>query len=322
MYASDPAPVVRISSSPRVRTTDPTADDPLARAIGNTPLLPLARLSELANARFELWAKAEFLNPSGSVKDRAALEIVRSALGSGALGGSRALLDASSGNTAVAYAMLGARLGFGVELCLPRNVNSERLARIRAYGAEVLFTDPAEGTDGAQHAAARRAREQPGRYFYADQYNNGANPLAHYRHTGPEIWEQSAGRVTHFVAGVGTGGTISGTGRFLKERRADVRIVGVEPVGPVHGIEGLKHLPSALHPSTYDARIVDLTVRIETEAAEAMQRRLGFEEGLAVGTSSGAAVAAAIEIGRAHPGAVVVTLLPDSDRRVLVEGPR
>jgi len=288
----------------------------LLSAVGNTPLLPLRRLADSAGGAFELWAKAEFLNPSGSVKDRAALEIVREELADGGLGFGRVLLDASSGNTAVAYAMLGARLGFGVELCLPRTASPERLARIRAYGAAVVFTDPAEGTDGAQREARRRAAERPDRYCYPDQYNHPANPRAHYRHTGPEIWSQIGGRVTDFVAGVGTGGTISGIGRFLKERRAAIRVVGVEPAGPIHGIEGLKHLPSALRPGTYDPAVVDATVRVETEIAQTMQRRLAREEGLAVGASSGAAVAGALEIGRAHPGAVVVTLLPDGDRHL------
>ncbi|MGB6441849.1 MAG: cysteine synthase family protein, partial [Thermoplasmata archaeon] len=315
MYASDPSPLNELAGAPRARAADPLAGDPLLRAVGSTPLLPLVRLSEPSDGGFELWAKAEFLNPTGSVKDRAALEIVRSAISEGRIGPARVLLDASSGNTAVAYAMLGARLGFGVELCLPRNASAERLARILAYGATVVLTDPGDGSDGAQREARRRAAESPLRYFYPDQYNNGANPAAHYRHTGPEIWEQTRGRVTDFVAGVGTGGTVSGTGRYLKEQRTGIRVVGVEPSGPVHGLEGLKHLPSALRPSTYDARVVDATIRVETEDAQEMQRRLAAEEGLAVGVSSGAAVVAALEVGRTRPGAVVVTILPDGDRR-------
>ncbi|MGI0154857.1 MAG: PLP-dependent cysteine synthase family protein [Thermoplasmata archaeon] len=306
-------------ASSRVRTPELAPEDPLLRAIGGTPLLPLRRLAEPSEGGFELWAKAEFLNPSGSVKDRAALEIVRSALANGSLGASRVLLDASSGNTAVAYAMLGARLGFGVELFLPRNASPERVSRIRAYGASIVFTDPAEGTDGAQRQALRRARDEPSRYFYADQYNNPENPGAHYRHTGPEILQQTGARLTHLVAGVGTGGTISGRARYLKQERPEVRVVGVEPAGPVHGIEGLKHLPSALRPSTYDETLIDDTIRIETEVAQRMQRRLAVEEGLAVGVSSGAAVAAALGVGRSDPGAVIVTLLPDADRRFAPE---
>ncbi len=312
MCASDPAPLIRSplaesASAPRAPT-----EDPLLGAVGNTPLLPLRRLS---GTKFELWAKAEFLNPSGSVKDRAALEIVREGFATKALAGGRTLLDASSGNTAVAYAMLGARLGFPVELCVPRNANAERLARIRGYGAELVFTDPAEGTEGVQEEARRRAAQHPERYWYPDQYNHPANPRAHYFHTGPEIWNQTAGRVTHFVAGVGTGGTISGVGRYLKERRPDIEVVGVQPSGPMHGLEGLKHIPTAGRPGTYDEHQVDRTVRIETEDAQEMQRRLAREEGIAVGASAAAAVLAALSEGRAHPGAVVVTLLPDADRR-------
>jgi cysteine synthase B len=322
MYASDPAPVVRESASVRGRTSAGTVDDPLARAVGHTPLLPLVRLGETVDGGFELWGKAEFLNPSGSVKDRAALGIVERAFADGSLGASRVLLDASSGNTAVSLAMLGARLGFGVELCVPRNANPERVARIRAYGAEIVFTDPAEGTDGAQREARARSLDSPERYFYADQYNNPANPDAHFRTTGPEIWQQTAGRVTDLVAGVGTGGTISGTGRFLKEQKAEFRVTGVEPAGPVHGIEGLKHLPSARRPSTYDEFVVDVTIRVETEVAQEMQRRLAREEGLSVGVSSGAAVVAALEVGRVHPGAIIVAILPDGDRRVTAEEAR
>jgi cysteine synthase B len=316
MYASDPDPVSRVPVSSRAQILGPEIRDPFLLAIGGTPLVPIVRLSEVSAGGFELWAKAEFLNPTGSVKDRAAFEIVRSGIEGGNFDGGRTLLDASSGNTAVAYAMLGARLGFPVELCLPRHASPDRIARIRAYGAEVISTDPAEGTDGAQHEARRRVRERPEHYWYPDQYNHPANPLAHYRHTGPEIWKQTTGRVTHFVAGVGTGGTISGTGRFLKEKNPAVRVVGVEPDGPIHGIEGLKHLPSALRPSTYDERLVDDTIRVETEIARGMRLRLAREEGLAVGTSSGAAVAAALEVGRQNPGSIVVTVLPDADRRL------
>ncbi len=312
MFASDPAPVSRSGTVLRARTHLP--DDPLLGAIGHTPLLPLRHLLGREAAGFELWAKAEFMNPSGSVKDRAAWGIVRSALADGSLGPGRTLLDASSGNTGVAYAMLGARVGFPVELCLPRHVAPDRLERILSYGARVVFTNPAEGTDGAQAEARRRAEAEPERYFYPDQYNHAANPDAHYRTTGPEIWAQSEGRVTDLVAGVGTGGTISGTARFLRERRPDLRVTAVEPDGPLHGLEGLKHLPTARRPGTYDATLVDATLRVETEAALAMRGRLAREEGLFVGASAGAAVVAALEVGRRHPGSVVVTVLPDAGR--------
>jgi S-sulfo-L-cysteine synthase (O-acetyl-L-serine-dependent) len=308
MYASDPAPITRPSGA---------SLGSLGRAAAGiveappTPLLRLARLVARAGGAFELWAKAEYENPSGSVKDRPAASIVREALLRGELYEGRTLLDASSGNTAVAYAVLGARLGFPVRLYVPRNANPTRLARLRELGAEVVLTDPGEGTDGAQREARAEATAHPARYFYADQYNNPANPLAHYQTTGPEIWSQSSTRVTHFVAGVGTGGTISGTSRFLKERNPRVWTVGVEPAGPIHGLEGLKHLPTAVRPSTYEARYVDETRRVETEDAQAAQAELLALEGLRVGTSAGAAVAVALDVGRASPGSVVVTILPD-----------
>ena len=233
----------------------------------------------------------------------------------------RTLIDASSGNTGVAYALLGERLGFPVELCLPRSVHPERLARIRALGARVVLTDPLEGTDGAQREARRRAAADPGRYFYPDQYNNPGNPEAHYRTTGPEIWRQTAGALTHFVAGVGTGGTITGVGRYLKERQPRAVVIGVEPTGPLHGLEGLKHLPTALRPTTYDPSVVDRTIRVETEDAVAMQRRVLAEEGLAIGTSAGAAIVAALEVGRASPGSCVVTIAADAGHPPTPEEP-
>jgi cysteine synthase B len=311
MYAPDPAELtsgaaIFLGHPPRSKRE---RQDAMLAAIGNTPLIPLPRI--VGGLGFELWAKAEHLNPTGSVKDRAARGIVLDALASGQISSERTLMDASSGNTAVAYAMLGARLGFPVEIILPSNAHRSRVERIRSFGARIVLTDPGEGTDGAQREARRRSREFPERYFYPDQYNNPSNPRAHYATTGPEIWRQSSGRVTHFVAGVGTGGTISGVSRFLKERNPTVRVVGVEPPGPVHGIEGLKHLPTALRPSTYDERLVDETLRVETEDALAMRVRLAREEGLTVGVSAGAAVWAALEVGRTHPASYVVTILPD-----------
>ncbi|MFY9716897.1 MAG: cysteine synthase family protein [Thermoplasmata archaeon] len=314
MYASDPAALTRGVPSPIPERRARTSDDPFVRSIGGTPLVPLHRLAPPSVLGFELWGKAEFCNPTGSVKDRAALGIVRAALAEGLLGPGRVLIDASSGNTAVAYAMLGARLGFPVEVYLPRNVSPDRLRRLRAYGTQVVFTDPAEGTDGAQSAAREKAAGDPARYFYADQYNNPANPAAHYTTTGPELWRQTQGRISHLVAGVGTGGTISGTGRYLKERSASIRVVGVEPSSPIHGLEGLKHLPTAVRPSTYDESVLDETQRVETEEAVAMTERLGTEEGLAVGPSSGAAVVAALRVGVDGPGAFVVVILPDGGR--------
>jgi len=297
-------------SGPARRLGDP-AGDAVVSAIGHTPLIALDAIVHGAGGGFELWAKAEQFNPTGSVKDRTARGIVLDAIEAGRLGTGRTLMDASSGNTAVAYAMLGARLGFPVELILPANAHPTRVARIRAFGATVVFTDPVDGTDGAQREAKRRAAASPDRYFYPDQYNNPSNPRAHYTSTGPEIWQQVAGRITHLVAGVGTGGTISGTSRFLRERKPALRVIGVEPPGPLHGIEGLKHIPTALRPSAYDEGLVDETIRVETEDALEMQARLAREEGLMVGSSAGAAVWAAVHVGRSFPGSVVVTILPD-----------
>jgi S-sulfo-L-cysteine synthase (O-acetyl-L-serine-dependent) len=289
-------------------------------SVGQTPLLRLDRIGRDLPPGIELWGKAEFLNPTGSVKDRAAFAIVRSALSSGELRPGRTLIDASSGNTGISYSMLGARLGIPVSICLPRNASPERVQRIRAYGASVVFTDPAEGTDGAQREARRRSAEDPARYYYPDQYNHPANPEAHYTGTGPELWSQTDGRITHLFAGVGTGGTISGTGRFLKLRSPGVRVIGVEPDGPMHGIEGLKHLPTALRPGTYDARWVDETARIATEEAQEMTRRMAREEGLFVGTSSGAAVATMLRSAAVHLGpAIMVAILPDGGDRYLSE---
>jgi len=323
MYSPDPAPIApgptRLLGPPPSRARP--IEDAFVAAIGNTPLVPLTEIVARAGGGFELWAKAEQLNPTGSVKDRTARGIVLDALSAGLLPPGRTLLDASSGNTAVAYAMLGARLGFPVELILPANAHRSRVERVRAFGARVVFTDASDGTDGAQREARRRAAEAPERYFYPDQYNNPSNPRAHYDSTGPEIWGQSQGRVTHFVAGVGTGGTISGVSRFLKEKDAGIQVVGVEPPGPIHGIEGLKHLPTALRPSTYDDRIVDATLRVETEDALEMQLRLAREEGLHVGASAGAAVWAAVQVGRSAPGAVVVTILPDGGHEPTGGGP-
>lgn len=289
---------------------------PSRDAPGRTPLIRLGRVSATLPAGVEMWGKAEFLNPSGSVKDRAAYGIVRAAFAEGLLGRGQTLVDASSGNTAVAYAALGARHGFPVELYVPRNANPNRLASIRAFGAMVVLTDPLEGTDGAQRMARRRAEERPDSTFYADQYNNPENPRAHYTTTGPEIWADTQGRITHLVAGVGTGGTISGTGRFLKEQDGRIKIVGVEPAAPLHGIEGLKHLPSAVRPGAYDDRFVDQTLRVETEDARRMVERLVRDESLTLGTSSGAAVVAALGVGASLRAGVMVVVLPDSDQHV------
>jgi cysteine synthase B len=320
VYTSHSAPLEAPGRSGTPGGTSALAPtDPRPAGLGRTPLLRLRRVAPELGPDVELWGKAEFLNPTGSVKDRAASHIVAAALASGELLG-KTLVDASSGNTGISYAMLGARLGFPVEICLPRNASPERIRQLSGFGARIVFTDPAEGTDGAQREARRRVTAEPDRYYYPDQYNHPANPDAHYTGTGPEIWAQTAGRVTHLVAGVGTGGTVSGIGRFLKGVDLKVQILGVEPDGPLHGIEGLKHLPTALRPGTYDPRWVDGTIRVATETAQSMSRALARQEGLFVGTSSGAAVAAMVSIATSvAPPAVLVAILPDGGDRYLSE---
>lgn len=290
----------------------------LSEYIGNTPLIQLRSAVPQADKAVGVWAKAEFMNPGGSVKDRAALFIVEEALRSGKLSGGRTLIDASSGNTGIAYAVLGAALGFPVEIVIPRNASSERIERLRAHGATVNFSDPLEGTDGAQLIARELAKDQPGKYYYPDQYNNPANSRAHYETTGPEIWRQTEGRVTHLVAGVGTGGTISGTGKLLKEK-GRVKVVGVIPDVPMHGIEGLKHLKTSIRPGVLDDSVIDEWVEVSSQDAIATVKSLARREGLFVGTSSGAAVHAAGELASTLEEGLIVTILPDGGERYLRE---
>lgn len=286
----------------------------LAELIGGTPLLPL-RLSG-GPALVSVWVKAEWLNPGGSVKDRAARAMIHEAERQGALPGKR-LLDASSGNTGIAYAMLGAAHGFGVTVVLPGNASRERKGTIEAYGAEVIETDPLEGSDGAIRHARELARTKPNRYFYADQYNNEANARAHYETTGPEIWRQTGGAVTHLVAGLGTTGTLMGAGGYLKERDRRIQSVAVEPDDAFHGIEGLKHLPSAIVPDLYDPARVDRTERVATEEAYEWTRRLAREFGYFVGPSSGAAAVAAARVAAELEEGCVVAVFPSGGDRYL-----
>lgn len=283
----------------------------VASLIGNTPLIPLKRVTSALAPEVALYVKLEGLNPGGSVKDRPALLMVRRALCHGNLARDRTLLDATSGNTGIAYAMLGAAFGFPVQLILPADVSPERVQILKAYGAQIIFTDPANRTEGARQAAQQLADAQPDCFFYADQYNNPANALAHATSTGPEIWSQTGGRVTHFVAGLGTGGTMTGVGAYLRAQNRDVHLVGVQPDRPRHGISGLKHLKTADLPGNYDPTLVDLIQAISTEEARDMARRLARQEGIFVGISSGAAVAAALRVGRALTRGLLVALLPD-----------
>jgi len=286
----------------------------LVGRIGGTPLVPLP--SPVPGV--EILGKAEWMNPGGSVKDRPAWSMVREALEEGHLPGRR-LLDASSGNTAIAYAMLGAAGGFGVTLCVPESASRERVRTLRAYGAELVITDPMEGSDGAIRRAREMAAESPDRFWYADQYDNPANPRAHYRTTGPEIVEQSEGALTHFVAGLGTTGTLVGTGRYLREHRPEVRLVGVEPAEALHGIEGLKHLETAIRPGIWDDGVPDERISVGTEAARQGARRLAREAGLFVGVSAGAAWVASRRLAERVGHGTVVTILCDGGDRYLSE---
>jgi cysteine synthase B len=288
-------------------------------AIGRTPLMRL-RLPGVPEA-VELWGKCEWFNPGGSVKDRTALSLVREGERTGALRPGRVIVDSSSGNTAVGLALVGRALGYAVELYMPDSVGVERRRLCEAYGARLVFTDAFSGSDGALAAVRERVAREPERYFYADQYRNPANPLAHYLTTGPELWEQTEGRLTHFVAGLGTTGTIVGAGRYLHERNRAVRVVAVEPDEPLHGLEGLKHLPSAIVPEVYDPAVEDEKARVATDDGYRTCREVLESDGLLVGHSAGAALWAARELARGLSRGVVVVLLPDGGQRYLLDAP-
>ena len=290
----------------------------LLALIGNTPLLRLDGFPELAGRDVEIYAKAEWQNPGGSVKDRAAARMIADGERNGALKPGGTILDATSGNTGIAYAMLGAALGYKVRLCVPANVTRERLRTLRAYGADVVLTDPMDGSDGAIREARRQHEENPG-FFYPDQYNNPANWRAHAEGTAREIWEQTGGRVTHFVAGLGTSGTFVGTSRGLRERNPRIRSYSVQPDSPLHAVEGLKHMTTSIVPGIYDASIADENLAVSTESAHAMTRRLAAEHGLLAGVSSGAALAAALRIATTVSDGVIVTIFPDGGTRYLSE---
>ncbi len=288
--------------------------------IGNTPLV---RLDGLAGdlSGIQILGKAEWANPGGSVKDRAASSIVTDALNRGLIGNGKGLLDATSGNTGIAYAMLGAALGFPVTLCVPSNVSPERKKYLEVYGANVVWTNPADGSDGAIRKARELIATEPDRYFYADQYSNDENWRAHYRTTATEIWQQTEGQITHFVAGLGTSGTFMGTTRRLRELNPGIRCISMQPDSAFHGLEGLKHMATAIVPRIYDAALADANIDMDTEVAYRMCRTLGRRHGLLVGISSGAAVAAGLQVAdqeaRAGREAVIVTILPDSAEKYM-----
>jgi cysteine synthase B len=285
--------------------------------IGHTPIIRLARVTADLPPSVEVYLKAEWFNPGGSVKDRSVLRIIEDAERDGRLTRDRIILDSSSGNAGIAYAMIGAAKGYRVRLFVPENVSAERKAILRALGAEVEYTNPLEGSDGAIVAARALAAAEPQRYFFGDQYNNPSNPRAHYETTGREIWEQTNGRVTHLVAGLGTSGTLVGAGRRLREESAAVEVVAVEPDSGMHGIEGLKHMASAIVPGIYDPAVHTHVISVRTESAYAMARRLAAADGLLAGQSTGAAVVGALAVARTLGRGVVVAVGPDGGDRYL-----
>ena len=303
-----------VFAPPKIETSTQAG---LENHVGNTPLIPLRRVTRHLPPRVQVLAKAEWFNPGGSVKDRPALNILRTALANGELAPGKRLLDSTSGNMGIAYATFGAALGIPVTQTIPANASPERLAILRALGAEVILTDPSEGSDGATRLARQMAAEQPEHYFYANQYDNPANWQAHYLATGPEIVAQTGGQITHFVAGLGTSGTLTGVGLYLREINPAIQLIGVQPDGPLHGLEGLKHMQTAIRPGIYDPKFPDRVVAVATEEAHAMLRRLAREEGLFVGISSGAAAVAAMKVASELEEGMVVTLFPDAGYKYL-----
>jgi cysteine synthase B len=286
--------------------------------VGNTPLIKMNSIGKELDG-VEIYGKAECYNPSGSVKDRAALNMIREGEKSGRLTPEKIIVDATSGNTGIALAMFGAALGYRVHIFMPSNASTERKKMIAAFGAKLTLTNPLEGTDGAQRKVKELVQDNPGKYFYPDQYNNPANWEAHYTGTAEEIIRQTNGTVTHFVAGLGTSGTFVGTARRLKEFRSSIQCISMQPDLPLHGLEGLKHMQSAVVPGIYDASIADTTLEVSTEEAHAMMKRLAKEEGLFLGISSGANLAAALKIATTITSGVVVTVLCDDGSRYLSE---
>ncbi len=292
----------------------------LESQIGNTPLVRLRTITKDLPENIEIYAKAEFMNPGGSVKDRAALAMILAGERSGELTKNKTILDATSGNTGIAYAMIGAARGYKVTLTLPKNASPERKRILKIYGAEIIETDQMSGTDGAQIAAKELVKKFPDKYFYPDQYNNENNWKAHYETTAPEIWEQTNGRITHFLAGLGTTGTFIGTSRRLKEFNRSLQVISMQPDSPLHGLEGMKHLATARVPGIYDEYVADKNVEVATEDAQLMTRKLAREEGLFVGISAGANVFAALRLARElNEVAVIVTILCDGGDKYLSE---
>lgn len=279
--------------------------------IGETPLVETPKIAHGLSRGVKIFAKLEGFNPGGSVKDRAALKMIRDGIESGKLTKGKTIIDSTSGNTGIALAMIGAVLGYPVELVMPSNVSIERKRIIGAFGAKVSYSDPLEGSDGAIRLCRKILEQDPKKYFKPDQYFNPMNPQAHYESTGPEIYRQTQGEITHFVAGIGTGGTLMGTGRFLKEKNPKIRLIAVEPDDALHGLEGLKHMASSLVPGIYHENDLDEKISVSTEDAYAMVYRLSQEEGILVGQSSGAAMHAAVQLARKLRSGTLVTIFPD-----------
>jgi S-sulfo-L-cysteine synthase (O-acetyl-L-serine-dependent) len=305
-----------VLSSPNLRLvpaqqTEPLKVESVLELIGNTPLLEINRITEGIPAGVKIYAKLEGLNPGGSVKDRPALRMAQEGLKDKKLRPGKTILDSTSGNTGIALALIGSVLGYPVELVMPGNVSAERKQIIHAYGAKVTYSDPMEGSDGAIRLCRKILQENPEKYFKPDQYFNPMNPEAHYENTGPEIYRQTNGTVTHFVAGIGTGGTVMGTGRYLKEVNPNIQVIAVEPDDALHGLEGLKHMASSIVPGIYHEQELDDKIPVSTEDAYSMVYRLSQEEGVLVGQSSGAAMFAAIKIARKLRAGTIVTIFPD-----------
>ncbi len=289
----------------------------ILRTIGDTPLLPIRRIFQSENVR--ILCKAEWFNPGGSVKDRPAYQMIREGEESGALTREKTIIDATSGNTGIAYALIAAAKGYRVLLALPSNASPERKKILAAYGAELLLTDPMTGTDGAIRSIRALHAEAPGKYFYPDQYSNDANWKSHFLSTGPEIWEQTRGEVTHFVAGLGTSGTFMGTARRLKQCSPAIRVISFQPDSPLHGLEGMKHMATAMVPKIWDPKLADENLEVSTETAYDMVLRLCKEEGLFVGISSGAAMAAALAVAGRIDRGTIVAVFPDGGDKYLSE---
>ena len=292
-------------------------DEGMPSLVGNTPLLPLVTLSDRTKGNLQVFAKAEWFNPSGSVKDRPAWGIIQKALHEGKILPGMHLLDSTSGNMGIAYATFGSALGIPVTLALPSNASPERIKILEALGADLILTDPLEGSDGAIQVAKQLAADQPENYFYANQYDNPENWISHYRSTGPELIDQTAGKITHFVAGMGTTGTLTGVSRYLAEHKPEVEIIGVQPDSPFNGLEGLKHLPTADPPGIYEPEAPDRIIEVKTEDAYDMVRCLAREEGYFIGISSGAAAVTARQVAQELEEGIVVTLFPDAGFKYL-----